>query len=143
MKSDPGRKVRRSGFAAVVNAYCLTIVVFGQESMTTLPFTKSELYTLGVELELQVLNSRDYNLTGASGDLLALLDKSGHPGDIKPELTEAMIEVATSIQRGYGGLLQELTGIRDALVREAGRLNLGIAGGGAHPFQKWHEQRIY
>jgi len=28
-------------------------------------------------------------------------------------------------------------------VREAGRLNLGIAGGGAHPFQKWHEQRIY
>jgi len=111
--------------------------------MTTLPFATSERYTLGVELELQVLNSRDYNLTGATGDLLALLDKSGHPGDIKPELTEAMIEVATSIQRGYFGLLQELTGIRDAMVREARRLNLGIAGGGAHPFQKWHEQRIY
>src|SRR4051812_50183924 len=98
-----------------------TIVVFGQESMTTLPFTKSELYTLGVELELQVLNSRDYNLTGATGDLLALLDKSGHPGDIKPELTEAMIEVATSIQHGYGGVVQGATG------------RPGAAGGGGGP----------
>src|SRR5438477_11881804 len=108
--------------------------------MTTLPFKTSDSYTLGVELELQVLNSRDYNLTGATSDLLALLNKSAHPGDIKPELTEAMIEISTSIQRSYGGLLQELDAIREAMVREAGRLNLGIVGGGAHPCQKWHDQ---
>jgi len=111
--------------------------------MTTLPFATSRPYTLGVELELQVLNTRDYNLTGATGDLLALLGKTAHPGDIKPELTEAMIEISTSIQSGYGGLLAELRGIRQAMVREADRLNLGIAGGGAHPFQKWHDQRIF
>ena len=111
--------------------------------MTTLPFATSQPYTLGVELELQVLNTRDYNLTGATGDLLALLGKTAHPGDIKPELTEAMIEISTSIQSGYGGLLEELYGIRQSMVREAGRLNLGIAGGGAHPFQKWHDQRIF
>ncbi len=111
--------------------------------MTSLLFKNSELYTLGVELELQVLNSRDYNLTGAAADLLALLDKTAHPGDIKPEITEAMIEISTSIQHGYTGLLAELTGIRDAMVGEAERLNLGIAGGGAHPFQKWQDQRIF
>ena len=111
--------------------------------MTSLPFKHSEPYTLGVELELQVLNSRDYNLTGAAVDLLALLEKAPHPGDIKPEITEAMIEISTSIQHGYAGLLAELTGIRDAMVREAVRLNLGIAGGGAHPFQKWQDQRIF
>jgi glutamate---cysteine ligase / carboxylate-amine ligase len=111
--------------------------------MSTLAFNTSQLYTLGVELELQVLNSRDYNLTGAAADLLALLQRAEHPGDIKPEITEGMIEISTSIQHGYGGLLSELTGIRDAMVREADRLNLGIAGGGAHPFQKWHEQRIF
>ena len=111
--------------------------------MAPLPFKTSELYTLGVELELQVLNSRDYNLTGAAVDLLALLEKAPHPGDIKPEITEAMIEISTSIQHGYAGLLAELTGIRDAMVREAVRLNLGIAGGGAHPFQKWQDQRIF
>ena len=111
--------------------------------MTSLPFKNSQLYTLGVELELQVLNSRDYNLTGAAVDLLALLDKTPHPGDIKPEITEAMIEVSTSIHHGYAGLRAELTGIRDTMVREAERLNLGIAGGGAHPFQKWQDQRIF
>jgi len=95
------------------------------------------------ELELQVLNTRDYNLTGATGDLLALLKKNAHPGDIKPELTEAMIEISTSIQDGYGGLLAELEDIREALVREARRLNIGSAGGGAPPFQKWHDQRIF
>jgi len=111
--------------------------------MSSLPFKTSQRYTLGVELELQVLNSRDYNLTGAAADLLALIERAQHPGDIKPEITEGMIEISTSIQHGYGGLLAELSGIRDAMVREADRLNLGIAGGGAHPFQKWHEQRIF
>ena len=62
--------------------------------MTTLPFKNSEAYTLGVELELQVLNSRDYNLTGGAADLLALLENVPHPGEIKPEITEGMIEIS-------------------------------------------------
>jgi carboxylate-amine ligase len=111
--------------------------------MAPLQFKTSERYTLGVELELQVLNSRDYDLVGAAGDLLALLDKVPHPGEIKPEITEAMIEVSTGIQHGYTGLLSELTGIREAMVHQAQRLNLGIAGGGTHPFQKWQDQRIF
>jgi len=111
--------------------------------MTSLPFKTSERYTLGVELELQVLNSRDCDLVGAAGDLLALLDKVPHPGEIKPEITEAMIEVSTGIQHGYAGVLSELTAVRDAMVRQAQRLNLGVAGGGTHPFQRWQDQRIF
>ncbi|HTO43660.1 MAG TPA: YbdK family carboxylate-amine ligase [Burkholderiales bacterium] len=108
-----------------------------------LPFKTSERYTLGVELELQVLNSRDFDLVGAAGDLLALLEKVPHPGEIKPEITEAMIEVSTGIQHGYAGVLTELTAIRDVMVRQAQRLNLGVAGGGTHPFQEWQDQRIF
>jgi len=108
-----------------------------------LPFKTSERCTLGVELELQVLNSRDFDLVGAAGDLLALLEKVPHPGEIKPEITEAMIEVSTGIQHGYAGVLTELTAIRDVMVRQAQRLNLGVAGGGTHPFQEWQDQRIF
>ena len=108
-----------------------------------LRFKTSERYTLGVELELQVLNSRDFDLVGAAGDLLALLEKVLHPGEIKPEITEAMIEVSTGIQHGYAGVLTELTAIRDVMVRQAQRLNLGVAGGGTHPFQQWQDQRIF
>jgi len=99
--------------------------------------------TIGVELELQILNSRDYNLARDAADLLALLDKSGHPGAVKPEITESMIELNSSIHRDYRSLLAELVRIRDVVAEAATRLNVRIAGGGSHPFHKWNERRIY
>jgi carboxylate-amine ligase len=106
-------------------------------------FGASTALTLGVELELQVLNVRDCDLTRGASDLLELLRDSGHPGDIKPEITESMIEVSTSIHSRHATLLTELRSIRDALAPAAQRLNLAISGGGAHPFQHWSERQIY
>jgi carboxylate-amine ligase len=40
-------------------------------------------------------------------------------------------------------VLGQLSQIRDALVRCADKLNIACVGGGTHPFQQWHEQRIY
>ena len=37
----------------------------------------------------------------------------------------------------------ELSEIRDALVQCADKLNIAVVGGGTHPFQQWHERRIY
>jgi len=106
-------------------------------------FKPSEPFTVGVELEVQILSTHDYNLIRGSVDLLALLKKVEHPGQVKPEITESMIEMATSIHRGHRTLLAELGAMRDAVVRQAQRLNLAIAGGGSHPFQRWSEQRIF
>jgi carboxylate-amine ligase len=39
--------------------------------------------------------------------------------------------------------MEELRGMRAAVVKAADRLNLAISGGGAHPFQRWSERRIY
>jgi carboxylate-amine ligase len=111
--------------------------------MSTLEFGRSEALTLGVELELQLVNTRDWNLTRGASDLLAAVKKAKHPGEIKPEITESMIELSTGICRGYADLLAELVALRDVLAGAAARLNLGIAGGGTHPFQKWSERRIY
>ncbi|OGQ55152.1 MAG: glutamate--cysteine ligase [Deltaproteobacteria bacterium RIFCSPLOWO2_02_FULL_53_8] len=108
-----------------------------------LEFTTSTPLTMGVELELQIVNRRDYNLTRGSIDLLALLDKQKHGYDIKPEITESMIEIATSVHRNHQEMLAELTAMRTLLVSAADKLNLGLAGGGAHPFQHWGDQRIF
>jgi carboxylate-amine ligase len=109
----------------------------------TLSFTKSEPFTLGVELEVQILSTHDYNLIRGSGDLLTLLERTDHPGEVKPEITESMFEMSTSVHRDYHNLRAELAAIRNAVVRQAQRLNVAIAGGGAHPFQRWNEQRIF
>lgn len=111
--------------------------------MGELPFKPSRPLTVGIELELQIVNTRDYNLTRGASDLLGALEKSGHPGDIKPEITESMIEMSSSVHVGHAPLLAELRAMRAAIVAAARRLNLGVAGGGAHAFQLWNDRRIY
>jgi len=108
-----------------------------------LTFNSSTPLTMGVELELQIVNRRDYNLTRGSSDLMALLDKQKHGYDIKPEITESMIEIATSVHTEHGPMLAELEAMRKLLVDSADKLNLSLAGGGAHPFQHWEDQRIF
>ena len=106
-------------------------------------FRRSEALSMGVELELQILNSRDYNLARDAADLLRVLEKLEHPGDVKPEITESMIEINSSVHTRHRPLLDELRRIRDAVSHAAVRLNLRIAGGGSHPYHKWSERRIY
>jgi carboxylate-amine ligase len=109
----------------------------------TLDFKPSSGFSMGVELELQILNSRDYNLARDAADLIGQVEKTRHPGAVKPEITESMIEINTSIHDEYGALAEELKRIRDAVAQAAARMNLRIAGGGSHPFHKWSDRRIY
>jgi carboxylate-amine ligase len=108
-----------------------------------LEFKQSEMFSMGVELELQLVNTRDHDLTSAAPDLLALLKEKPHPGEIKPEITQSMIEVSTGIHNSHETLLGELRKIRTSLVNEARVLNVGVSGGGAHPFQHWSDRRIF
>jgi carboxylate-amine ligase len=64
-------------------------------------------------------------------------------GEVKPEITESMIEVNSSVNTNYDDLRRELKNVRDAIVAAAQRLNVAVAGGGSHPFHKWRERRIY
>jgi carboxylate-amine ligase len=108
-----------------------------------LDFTSSTPLTMGVELELQIVNRRDYNLTRGSSDLLEVLKKKKYTYDIKPEITESMIEIATAVHTRHKEMLDELRSIHALLVTAADQINIGLAGGGAHPFQQWENQRIY
>ncbi|MES3016082.1 MAG: YbdK family carboxylate-amine ligase [Pseudomonadota bacterium] len=107
------------------------------------PFGESSALSLGVELELQLVNTVDFDLTSAANDLLELLSRTPFPGTVTPEMTQSMIEIASGIQTTHGPLLTELRGMRDTLTAACDRLNIGIAGGGTHPFQRWSEQRVF
>jgi carboxylate-amine ligase len=109
------------------------------------PFKDSASLSMGVELELQLINLSDLDLTAASPDMLHLLarEKNKLPGSVTPEITESMIEIATGIQHRHGPLRDELLAIRDGLVRAGERLNVGVCGGGTHPFQMWTERKIF
>lgn len=106
-------------------------------------FKQSRALSMGVELELQLVSLSDFDLTPASPDLLELLQRKPVPWQLTPEITESMIEVATEVQMRYCALLAQLLLIRDTLLQAADRLNVGLCGGGTHPFQMWSERRIF
>jgi len=111
--------------------------------MDEMQFTPSSGPTLGVELELQLVKSHDLDLARDAGELLARLEKVKLPGAVKPEITESMIELNSAVHTRYAALAGELDAMRDAVVREAGMLNLHVCGGGAHPFHSWTERRVF
>ncbi|OAQ22111.1 glutamine synthetase/guanido kinase [Linnemannia elongata AG-77] len=85
-------------------------------------FNPSKPFTFGIELEIQIVNTHDYDLTKAASDLMRLVKDQKVPGDIKLEITESMIELAT--------------------VTAAEKLNIGLCGGGTHAFQQWSDRQI-
>lgn len=106
-------------------------------------FSHSEALTLGIELELQIVNGQNFDLIGAAPDLLRESAQNGTPGSVKPEITDSMIELSTDICRNYDDALAQLSAIRNGLVRQADRLGILISGGGTHPFQHWGKQAIF
>ena len=106
-------------------------------------FAKSKPLTMGIELELQLVNLHDYDLVGSAPDLLRDVERQKLKLDVKPEMTNSMIEMATGICENYSDALSQLTEIRDVLVASSDRLNIGICGGGTHAFQRWSDQKIF
>jgi len=110
--------------------------------MDILPFTSSTPFTMGIELELQLVNRRNYNLATDAIDLLTWIEPRELQNQIKLEITQGMIELNSGIHTRVDHLLEELKELRGALTRGAQHLNIDVSGGGAHPFQNWSEQRI-
>jgi carboxylate-amine ligase len=106
-------------------------------------FAPSSPLTVGVELELQLVRSHDLDLSRDAGELLRRLSKKKLPGAVKPEITESMIELNSSVHAACPALLEELETVGKAVLQEARVLNVRIAGGGSHPFHDWADRRIY
>jgi len=98
--------------------------------------------TLGVELELQLLSQRDYDLTRAATDLLGSMDYDGRFGEIKLEITESMIEVSSLARATVDGIASDLDGLRQTLLAQCASNNIALCGGGTHPFHHWPDRRI-
>jgi carboxylate-amine ligase len=111
--------------------------------MDELSFSPSAALSLGIELELQLVRPHDLDLSRDAGDLLRRLAKRKLPGAVKPEITESMIELNSSVHTSCAALLEELEAVRKAVVQEAAVLNVRVSGGGSHPFHDWADRRIY
>jgi len=102
-------------------------------------------YTIGVEEEMMIVDAESFDLVNA---IESLLEDAGaanverEDGEIKPELMESVLEIATKPCAGTAQAGEQLKTLRQQVREIAGQRGLSIASAGTHPFARWEEQRI-
>ncbi len=95
-------------------------------------------FTIGIEEELMILDAETLELTNA---IESLLEEAEH-GEIKPELMESVLEIATDPCKSTYEAGDQLRALRAQVRETAARRNLTIGSAGTHPFAMWEDQRI-
>ncbi|MGM9452881.1 YbdK family carboxylate-amine ligase [Legionella bozemanae] len=111
--------------------------------MRNLRFKKSSVGSIGVELELQLIDPKSYSLISKAKELIRNIKTGPNQVRIKPEITQSMIEINTSIHQSPQTMSQELFELKAYLLEQASSLGIAMCGGGSHPFQSWAMQKIF
>ena len=108
-------------------------------------FHASKRCTLGVEMELQVVDRRSRELCSAASELLAKIGV-GQPDGVHPkakhELFESTVEVITGICHTVAEARADLTETVEALRANTDSEGMDLLCSGTHPFSDWGAQQI-
>jgi YbdK family carboxylate-amine ligase len=105
----------------------------------TITFNSSPEPTLGVELELQVIDQGTLDHVPAASEILAEL---GNPYRIKHELFESTVEINTDICHTVKEARADLQEKLDTLHEVCDRRGWALLSSGTHPFADWVTQVI-
>ena len=105
-----------------------------------IPFNGSPAPTLGVEIELQILDPQTCNLKQGS---TLILDRVGDHPKVKQELTQSTIEVITGVCTDVAETTADLAASMRELYALGDELGLTFASAGTHPFGQWRDQKIF
>lgn len=102
-------------------------------------FNGSPNPTVGVELELQIIDPETKNLVSGAQQIMAKADGDSH---VKPELIQSTIELNTDVCANISAVRLDLSERLNGLVKICDELGYELACAGTHPFAKWSEQTI-
>ncbi|GGI76564.1 YbdK family carboxylate-amine ligase [Legionella impletisoli] len=111
--------------------------------MQVLPFKQSNLGTIGVEVELQIINSDSFKLTSWAKEILDELENTKYQNRVNHEITQGMIEINTTVHESPEDVHSELLELQAVLLKLVHNKKITYCGGGTHPFQDWHDQKIF
>ena len=107
--------------------------------MTTLAFKRNDRPTVGIELELGILDARTMALSNSFAALAEKLQAEGNPA-FKPELKQSVMEINTDVCDTIDAAAVDLRGKLVAVEQAADSLELALWWGGSHPFSRWRDQ---
>ncbi len=106
-----------------------------------LEFVRNDYPTLGVEVELQLVDSESMALRSVVGDVLAEVPES-FGERIKPEIMQSYLEINTEVCRTVRDVGDDLTRKLKLVEQIAGKHGVRLFWSGTHPFSRWQDQQI-
>jgi glutamate---cysteine ligase / carboxylate-amine ligase len=98
-------------------------------------------FTLGVEEELMICDAESLELAQAIEVILGDLP-DGLPGEVKPELMQSVLEIATPPCANIAEVAESLRKLRRTVREVAERNGLAIGAAGTHPVSRYQDQLI-
>jgi carboxylate-amine ligase len=102
-------------------------------------------YTLGIEEELMIVDGEALDLVNAIEAMLEDSAAESAPplnGEIKPELMESVLEIATKPCANATEAAKDLRDLRRRVAELTEARGLRIGSAGTHPFAMWEDQRV-
>jgi carboxylate-amine ligase len=109
--------------------------------MSPLQFTSNTSPTIGVEIELQLVDSNTFELRSCIAEVLAALPEEMR-GVVKPELMQSYIEINTDVCHTVDEAGQDLRAKLDAVEKAIQPLDLKLFWAATHPFSSWRDQEV-
>jgi carboxylate-amine ligase len=111
--------------------------------MSKLLFNANQQPTLGVELELGLVDERTMALSSSVHALLERLPIDGtEPPCYKPELMQCCLEVITGVCSSVAAVETDLREKLALVQGAADELGLRLWWGATHPYSRWNDQQI-
>ena len=109
--------------------------------MSRLSFTGNDKPTIGVELELQLVDAETFALSNSIERVLAKIPES-LADQAKPELMQCYLEINTGVCQTVSQAANDLREKLEALEKITDSLGLKLFWAATHPFSSWHDQKI-
>jgi carboxylate-amine ligase len=109
--------------------------------MPAIKFTHNDAPTIGVELELQLVDAETLALTPAIEDVISRVPL--HLAErVKPELMQSYLEINTEVCHTVREAGEDLRGVLEEVTRITDELGLKLFWAATHPFSSWRDQKI-
>ena len=109
--------------------------------MAKLEFKSNTKHTIGVELELGLVDATTNHLVSGSSELLKRIPEDVLPS-VKHELMQCVVEVISGVCNDVAEARSDLSGKLRVVEQAADALGMRMFWGATHPFSRWEDQIV-
>jgi carboxylate-amine ligase len=110
--------------------------------MSTVRFTQNSEHTIGVEIELGLVDEQSMALSSSIQRLLDSVPSDSEIQRIKPELMQCCVELNTEVCHTVEQADVDLRAKIMQVESICDQLGLRLWWGATHPFSRWHDQKV-